>query len=105
MPGKGKPFEKGKPKHPGAGRAKGTPNKLTRDVKEFIDSLTADPEVQDAVRDQILAGRAGALQGFLGFVAHKVGKPKESLEVSTSPDLTALIALALEKKKAGKVEP
>jgi hypothetical protein len=62
-----------------AGRKKGTPNKTTRPIKEFLAALADDDAVQGAVRERILAGDAVA---FFRAVDHVLGKPKESVDVS-----------------------
>ena len=101
---RGRPFKKGQPRLPNAGRKPGSLNKLTRDVKEFMRELVDDPEIQDSVRAQILKGDRGAMAGFLGVAAHVVGRPKETVELSTSPSLAKLLVLAAESAKAKKEE-
>lgn len=90
-------FEKGGPGGPG--RPFGSLNRVRRDVREFIEDLVTDPDVQESVRLQIMAGEkgTGALQGFLGAIAHQIGKPKASVEVSVSPSLSKLLLMAREK--------
>jgi hypothetical protein len=97
-------FKKGDPRPPTAGRKKGTPNKVTRDVKEWMQELVSDSGIQTVIRKKIAEGDTGSVKGFLGLLAHVVGRPKETVEVSASPDLTTLLALALEKKNAGPKE-
>ena len=98
-------FQKGVPRHPNAGRRKGTPNKITRDVNAFLDSLINDVAVQEAVKLQIQNRERGAMQGFFLAVAHRKGRPKESVEISASPSLAKLLVLAAESAKAKKPEP
>lgn len=62
-----------------SGRKKGSRNKASRAIKEFLVSLADDAEVQDAVRDRIVSGDAVA---FFRAVDHVLGKPKESVDVS-----------------------
>lgn len=50
------PFVKGNPKPSNSGRRKGTPNKETRAVREFLAELCDDHVVQRAVRRKILKG-------------------------------------------------
>ena len=96
-------FKKGDKKPPNSGRKKGSLNKVTRDVKEFISVITSDPEVQEAVRTAIIERDRGAVQGYLGFVAHKIGRAKETVEVSASPSLARLLLLAGEEKSKADV--
>ena len=57
------------------GRRRGTPNRATRAVKEILDRA----DVQDAIRERILAGDTGA---FFKAVEIVHGKPRQALEVS-----------------------
>jgi hypothetical protein len=61
------------------GRQKGTPNKTTRAVKEFLAELVDDPLVQQAVRERI---KKGDVTGFFRALENVVGKPRQSVEVS-----------------------
>jgi len=63
------------------GRKKGTPNKVTRKVKEFLAALVDKGEVQDAVEARIISGDAVA---FFRALEHVVGKPKETAAVEHS---------------------
>jgi hypothetical protein len=78
------PFtRRGEKRPPNAGRRAGTPNKFTMVVKDFLRDLVDDPDVQEAVRQQIITGKPGAIQGFLGAVHQVLGKPKEHVEVES----------------------
>lgn len=66
-------FQKGG--KPGPGRPKGSQNKTTRKVKEFLAALVDNPDVQDAVENRILKGDAVA---FFRALEHVLGKPKEN---------------------------
>lgn len=79
---RGRPFAKGHKKS--GGRKAGTPNKITRAVKEFLAALVDDGEVQDAVRDRIVRGDAVA---FFRALEHVVGKPKETVEGNVTANL------------------
>lgn len=80
------------------GRVKGVPNKVTRDVKEFLSSMVNDPAVQKAFRAQILAGDKGAMAAFLGATHLIVGKPRETHDVNISPSLSEIMVMGLQLK-------
>jgi hypothetical protein len=61
------------------GRRRGTPNKATRAVSEFLSDLIDRPEVQDVIRDRILKGDTAA---FLRALEHVIGKPKQAVELN-----------------------
>jgi hypothetical protein len=84
-----------------AGRKKGTPNKTTRPIKEFLAALADDNAVQGAVRERILAGDAVA---FFRAVDHVLGKPKESVDVTLPQADLVLQRLmsGLKRKSDGK---
>ena len=63
----------------GPGRPKGSLNKNTRAIKDFLAALADDGQVQSAVRKRIMAGDAVA---FFRAVDHVLGKPKETVDVS-----------------------
>lgn len=78
-------FKKGEPRPPNAGRKKGTPNKLTRDVKQFLDDLVTDVDVQEAVRDRL---KKGDTVGFFRALENAIGKPTERHELKGDVNLT-----------------
>lgn len=90
----GRPFERGHKKV--GGRQRGTPNRITRSVKEFLAELVDDPEVQEAVRRRII--QKGDVAGFLGVAAHILGRPRESVQVETTPNMGKLLVMALQAK-------
>ena len=66
---------------PGPGRPKGSPNKITRQIKEIIQQIadcSSEEEVKEAVA-KLWAKDPRTMMSFLGRVAPK------SLEVSTPP--------------------
>ena len=81
----GRPFKKGEPRHPNAGRKKGTPNKITRAVKEFLKELVDDADVQAAIKDRIMRGDAVA---FFRALEHVAGKPTETVNAQVKADVT-----------------
>lgn len=83
---RGRSFERGHKKL--GGRKPGTPNKITRAVKEFLAAMVDDGEVQDAVRDRIVRGDAVA---FFRALEHVMGRPKESSEVTIKGPMTIIV--------------
>lgn len=79
------PKRRGRPKEKGCaktgGRKKGTPNKVTRKVKEFLAALVDKAEVQDAIEERIIRGDAVA---FFRALEHVIGKPKETTALEHS---------------------
>lgn len=78
--GRGRPFAKGNP-----GRPPGIPNKLTRDVKQFLDDLVTDVDVQEAVRDRL---KKGDTVGFFRALENAIGKPVEKRELKGDLNVT-----------------
>src|SRR5262245_45232611 len=76
---RGKPFVTGQSKPIGSGRKKGTPNRATRAVKEFLAELVDDPEIQAVVRAKIKKGDAIT---FFRALEHVIGRAKASVEVT-----------------------
>ena len=70
-------FRKGRAKT--GGRRRGTPNRATRAVKEFLSEILDRADVQDAIRERILAGDTSA---FFKAVEIVHGKPRQALEVN-----------------------
>ena len=94
----GRPFKKGQPRPSGAGRKKGTKNKVPTEIKQFMKELLSSEEYQKTVKERILAGKAPAVE--LCGLHWTGGKPRESVEVST-PTLSQLLKLAHTKPDAG----
>ena len=73
----GRPFEKGDPR---AGRPKGTPNKVTAEVRLAARGLMEDPAYLARLRRRLRAGKcAPAVECMLWHYAY--GKPKDQVEV------------------------
>ena len=68
---------KGHPKM--GGRQKGTPNKITREVREWLALLVSKAEVQDAVEERIKNGDAVA---FFRALDQAIGRPTERTELT-----------------------
>ena len=93
----GRPFTKGHGKL--GGRKKGTPNVVTRDLKEFLKSFVEnDVEYQENLRERLRAGKTPHMK--LLAAHYSGGKPKDTHEVTT-PTLSNLLKLALSKPEAG----
>ncbi len=87
-------FEKGKPRHPRAGRRAGTPNKITKPVKDFFQEIIEGDAWQNNAKLRLEAGKAGRLEEVAVYYAAG-GKPKETKEVE-SKTLATLLTLATE---------
>ena len=70
-------FRKGRAKT--GGRRKGTPNRATRAVKEFLSEILDRADVQDAIRERILTGDTTA---FFKAVEIVHGKPRQALDLN-----------------------
>jgi hypothetical protein len=70
------PRRKGTPKT--GGRRKGSPNRVTRAVREFLTDLVDDAEIQQAVRERVLAGDTA---GFFKALEMVHGKPRQTVLV------------------------
>jgi hypothetical protein len=65
------------------GRPAGTPNRATREVRAFCQRLVSDPEYRANFEQRCRAGTlAPALEQMVW--AYAVGKPQQSLEVTSS---------------------
>lgn len=79
--GSGKPFVKGDPR---AGRPKGTPNKVTIEVRELARAMVENETYRSRLGRRLRSGKlAPAVETMLWHYAY--GKPKETHEV-TGPD-------------------
>jgi hypothetical protein len=70
-------FRKGRAKT--GGRRRGTPNRATRAVKEFLAEVLDCPAVQDAIEQRILNGDTTAFFKALEMVH---GKPRQAVELA-----------------------
>jgi hypothetical protein len=77
------PFKKGNP-----GRPKGSLNKTTRQVKEFLAQLVDDPEIQQATRERILAGD---VTGFFKAIELVHGKARQSVDMNATVQGTMIL--------------
>lgn len=72
---RGKPFVPGDPR---AGRPAGTPNKITREIREAARALLEDPAYVAALQTRLLEGTAGAVETLLYHYGY--GQPKQTIE-------------------------
>jgi hypothetical protein len=70
-------FRKGRSKT--GGRRRGTPNRATRAVKEFLSEILDSADVQDAIEQRILKGDTTAFFKALEMVH---GKPRQAVELA-----------------------
>lgn len=75
---RGKPFQAGvaDPRR-APGRPKGSPNKVTTEIKQFLIDLVNSPEYQSEVRLRILEGRSAVELQALYYAA---GMPPQKIE-------------------------
>lgn len=75
------------------GRKKGTNNKLTRDVQAFVDKVFSEVNPIDKLTD-LLASESDKVQAgvMLRLLEYRYGKPKESIELSGTVNVTERIA-------------
>lgn len=95
-------FKKGESRPEGAGRKKGTPNKVARDVKEFLTELVNDPDCQAAVKAEIMERTPRVMTAFLGTLEYVLPKQKQAVEVDVNGNLAELLRLAHELDKGEK---
>ena len=68
-------------KTPGSGRKKGTPNKLTGEVREHIHAILSEEDGWKHIRDKFKNGEI-PVPVFVRFLEYVIGKPKDQIEVS-----------------------
>lgn len=73
----------------------GAPRMATTALKDFLQGLVTDPEVQDAIRDQVLCGGSSSPRWVLG-------KPKERVEFSSTDMAGLLLAIQHSQRKGDK---
>ena len=56
----GRPVERGHKKV--GGRRRGTPNRVSAEMKPLLRSVIEDPEYQAAMRERMIAGKAGHME-------------------------------------------
>ena len=83
----------------GGGRAKGTPNKVTTEIRELSQALF-DDEYWTRTRARVLSGKiAPAIESKL--LAYAYGEPKQTLDVLGMSEMAA----ALAKKMVDEFHP
>ena len=71
----GRPFEKGHKKL--GGRKKGTPNRVSAEMRTFLKSVIEDPEYQEALRARMIAGKAAHMEQLATY--YVLGKPQDQV--------------------------
>lgn len=75
-------------RHPGSGRVKGTPNRVTVEVRRLVGELLNDPRYQARLRrDFALRKLHPTIEGMVW--AYHCGRPRQDVNFSGSVDLTA----------------
>ena len=70
------------------GRTKGTPNKLTQSVQEFIEAVLTQPEAEQYAKEFLeLRGKntGDAVRIFMRLLEYRFGTPKQNVQL-TGPD-------------------
>lgn len=62
------------------GRKKGTPNKLTLSIQEFIEEVLTQDEAVDRARQFVRQGDRTAATVFLRLLEYRFGSPKTTIE-------------------------
>lgn len=82
------------------GRRKGTRNKVTRDVQEFVDRVFRQIDPIDKLTTLLQSESEKVQAGvMLRLLEYRYGKPKESLEVTGTISLAEVIGRARQRIK------
>ena len=73
----------------GPGRPKGSPNRVTLEVREIATRLVTDPAYVEALATRLREGTAGPMEGLLWTYAY--GKPKETAENPTKCNVVVML--------------
>src|SRR5215467_8477591 len=84
-------------KHPGAGRAKGTPNKISVEVKALVGQLVNDPAYQYRLRHDFRLRRVHPTIEAMIWTYH-LGKPKQQIELQGNVGLEVSARLEAERR-------
>jgi len=85
------------------GRKKGTPNKLTRDVQQFIDDVLTHEEATETAKKLIRSGDQKTVAIFIKLMEYRFGKPKETVEHKIDADIVERLISA--RKRVAPDEP
>jgi hypothetical protein len=88
MKARGRPFEKGHPRLPGAGRAKGTKNHVAVNIKRLLDRLLPEDELEKLWRHHLYSkDRYIAFRAFELALQYRYGRPGPPDAETTSSDI------------------
>jgi len=70
-----------------------SPNRITRDIKDLlVATVNENPQYQQALVRRMIAGKAPHLETLAAY--YTIGKPREQVQVQTSPGVAELLELA-----------
>jgi hypothetical protein len=99
---RGRPFFKGQPRHPNAGRKKGTQGRVVTELREFFRECLNSESFRDHVRKRFEDGTVlDAAHLFASITAHAIGKPRpQEPEQESRPPL-----LFITSHEIGRYDP
>jgi hypothetical protein len=75
-------------RHPGAGRAKGTPNAVSVDARQLVSELVTDPLYQRRLRDDFRARKLHPTMESIVWAYH-LGKPRQDINIDANVTVNA----------------
>lgn len=90
MPSKPPPAPAKGTRHPGAGRVKGTPNKISVEVRQLVSELVNNAQYQWKLRHDFEVRKVHPTIEALIWTYH-LGKPKQTVELNATVDVSARI--------------
>ena len=81
------------------GRIAGTPNKVTREIREAAKALLETPAYQASLKKRLVSGKAPHMETLLHYYGY--GKPKDTFDTPGIADLAA----ALSRKVVDELHP
>lgn len=80
---------------PGPGRKKGSKNKINQAAHELAD-WALDLNYRLALKERLLQGKSPHMETLLHH--YKYGKPRETMDINVSHDLSELLQIALKRR-------